>query len=196
MWQFDEPFEFAILTNEHVVSLGQYGVGGIECLITDLPYPQIDLWLDTDGRAFNWHEETDVAVVSILYDHWDIPDLNFIIGDLPFCAPRMPLGAPVKVIGYPAFAQEICPLTGMITFSRTITEGTISAYRKGLIEEIWLPYPNYFVTATIDTGNSGGIALSKDAGGLCILGIPTWLVRGRFAEQGVVQNIHNLFQDW
>lgn len=58
-----------------------------------------------------------------------------------------------------------------------------------------MPYPNYFVSAKVDSGNSGGVAFSKDSNGLCVLGIPTWLTIGNFETQGLVQNIHNVFYE-
>src|SRR3989338_2923702 len=77
---------------------------------------------------------------------------------------------------------------------RTITNGIISAHDTsvtGIFGD--LPYVNYFVSAKIDSGNSGGIAFSKDSRGLCVLGIPTWLTVGNYETQGLIQNIHNAF---
>jgi hypothetical protein len=56
-----------------------------------------------------------------------------------------------------------------------------------------LPYPNFFSTAIMDAGNSGGIALSKDSNGLCVLGIPTLVIQGEYSSEGVIQNIRNIF---
>ena len=44
-----------------------------------------------------------------------------------------------------------------------------------------------------DSGNSGGIALSKYNNKICVLGIPTWISRGTYETQGLIQNIHNVF---
>jgi hypothetical protein len=75
------------------------------------------------------------------------------------------------------------------TFSgRITTNGIISGYAPKINSE----YANYFVSAKIDSGNSGGIALSKDKNGLCVLGIPTWLNVGNYDTQGMIQNIHNI----
>ncbi len=83
--------------------------------------------------------------------------------------------------------------------SRTVTNGIISAYDNSIKFQNWgftttgsLPYGNYFVTNTIDHGNSGGIAISKYNGNLCVLGIPTWLNAGVSNNQGIVQNIQNV----
>jgi hypothetical protein len=55
-----------------------------------------------------------------------------------------------------------------------------------------LKYQNFFVSAKIDSGNSGGIALAKDGQGVCTLGLPTWLTVGNYETQGLIQNIMNL----
>lgn len=77
--------------------------------------------------------------------------------------------------------------------ARQVTEGIISGYDTSVEQPIGnLPYPNYYVSAKIDSGNSGGVALSKNSNGLCLLGVATWLSLGDFETQGVVQNIHNV----
>ena len=89
----------------------------------------------------------------------------------------------VVIIGYPAYAQH-----GPAT--QITTNGIISGFGPSAAS---LPNPNYFVSAKIDSGNSGGIALSKDENGICVLGISTWLTVGNYETQGIVQNIHNIF---
>ncbi len=124
-----------------------------------------------------------------------ITNLNYNISSLSKCENEMPLGSPIVIIGYPAFAQKEITILGykQIEAARTITNGIISAYDStdtGMYGT--LPYSNYFISAKIDSGNSGGIAFSKDENGLCILGVPTWLNIGNYDTQGLVQNIHNL----
>ena len=72
------------------------------------------------------------------------------------------------------------------------TNGTISGYDSSPQND-GLPYSNYYISATIDSGNSGGIAFSKDKNGLCLLGIPTWITTtGNYSNEGIVQNIDNI----
>lgn len=104
----------------------------------------------------------------------------------------MALNSPVVAIGFPASTMKIVE-DGAIQSTRTVTNGIISAHDESAIGDYGLPAPDYFVSAKIDSGNSGGIVLSKDSSGLCVLGIPTWVNVGNFETQGVIQNIHNIF---
>ena len=115
-------------------------------------------------------------------------DLNYSISTMKLCATTMPVGSSVMIIGYPAFAVS-SPIQK--TGFRTVTDGIISAHDTNIIVD-GLPYANYYVSAKMDGGNSGGIALSKNKDGLCLLGIPTWLSFGDYETQGMVQNIHNV----
>jgi hypothetical protein len=145
---------------------------------------------------------TDVAVLKITsplillegQQYVDIPNLNYKLSDLPLCSILHPLGSPVVVLGYPAFSEietDIGGVKGTMS-SFTITKGTISAY-DSTPQINRLPDVNYFVTAKIDSGNSGGIALSKNkVGHLCVLGIPTWISLGVYENQGIVQSMHNV----
>ena len=113
-------------------------------------------------------------------------NLNYNISSLPRCSKKMPQGSKVVIIGYPAYAQEEFTIQGLsgVSNARIITEGVISGYSSILPTS----NPNYYVSAKVDSGNSGGVALSKDEKGLCFLGIPTWLSLGNYETQGVVQN--------
>jgi hypothetical protein len=104
----------------------------------------------------------------------------------------MPVGTPIVIIGFPAYAKRNTTLSidtiGTVNvIYRTVTNGIISGYDTSQKGEA-----NYFVSAKIDNGNSGGMSLAKDADGLCILGLPTWLTVGNYETQGLIQNILNL----
>jgi len=90
-----------------------------------------------------------------------------------------------------------CPNIKINERHRIATDGIISGYTTTVNSKYIggiMPYPNYFTSAKIDSGNSGGIALSKDGNGLCILGVTTWLSVGNWEIQGIIQNIHNVFK--
>ena len=108
---------------------------------------------------------------------------------IPHCPKAMSLGLPVAVIGYPIGAMS----QGGVS-NKAVTTGIISSY-DSTPSWSWNGYPdvNYFVSAKIDEGNSGGLAISKYNGELCILGIPTWVKEGRFENMGIVQSIHNIW---
>jgi hypothetical protein len=64
-----------------------------------------------------------------------------------------------------------------------LTEGIISGKSKN----------GYFTTAKIDTGNSGGLAVAKEDGEMCIVGIPTWVSVGELDSLGIIQPIDNIY---
>lgn len=122
---------------------------------------------------------------------------NYSIGAMKICAENMPIGSPVVTIGFPAFAVKEISYKQYLTnsYSQITSNGIISGYDEAINNTNWgtLPFQNYYVSAKIDSGNSGGIAISKSSvGGLCILGIPTWVSIGNYETQGLVQNIHNV----
>lgn len=157
----------------------------------------------TFGKASR-STELDVAMYALREGFLDkdgntfglpIVDLNYKISTLNKCASEVPIGSPVVLIGFPAFAEKQVQAYGITQNKsfRTITNGIISAHDisvTGMYGK--LPYVNYFVSAKIDSGNSGGIAISKDKNGLCVLGVPTWLTIGNYETQGLIQNINNI----
>ena len=191
LWNIDETFY--VLTNKHVIDkqgscyadVGQRGdekIGGI-------------YKLDTQNVS-SWNTKTDIAILKIMYikpgseglGFAKVQDLNYSISTIKLCATTMPVGSSVMIIGYPAFSVSS---SNQQTGFRTVTDGIISAHDTNTIAD-GLPYANYYVSAKMDGGNSGGVALSKDKDGLCLLGIPTWLSFGDYETQGMVQNIHNI----
>ena len=107
----------------------------------------------------------------------------------------MSVGSPVIVIGYPAFGKQQVQVEeyNSSISSKQVTEGIISGHDTSIERPVGnLPYSNYYVSAKIDSGNSGGVVLSKDNNGLCLLGVATWLSLGNFETQGVVQNMRNV----
>lgn len=212
LWNFPDLGN-VVLTNKHVVKK-PYPYGN--CLVyvdsTDRSKKTNDFYLIGAYQVFpsynkssyriNYNVDIKALEIKQLISREDAPNflsidnLNYRISSVPKCKTEMSLGSPVVIIGYPAFTKRdtINPL-GYVQDekSRTITNGIISAYDSTVTGEYGtLPYSNYFISAKIDSGNSGGIALSKDKNGLCVLGVPTWLNVGNYDTQGVVQNIHNL----
>jgi len=199
---------YSVLTNKHVIDIpkGPYAYcrlkvadnGNIKAyknareiapgLITGW-----DWWLDEEN-VYRWNQKTDVALLKLKYEfvNGDLPDgLNYSIGSLRLCPQRMALNSPVVAIGFPASTMKAVE-GGAIQSTRTVTNGIISSHDESTVRDYGLPAPDYFVSAKIDSGNSGGIVLSKDNSGLCVLGIPTWVNVGNFENQGVIQNIHNV----
>jgi len=61
-----------------------------------------------------------------------------------------------------------------------VTEGIISgATDDGL---------NFYTSAKIDSGNSGGLAVSKINGEVCMVGVPTWVSQGQYNNLAMIQS--------
>jgi S1-C subfamily serine protease len=194
-----------VLTNYHVIDI----LGVKYCFINlqdnnEFFIGSYKLVLDP---AYNFNSSSDSAFLEI--GEWflksldksefpKIPDLNYNASELKHCGTKMSIGTKVYTIGYPAFAKQTVDVFGEEgdIEARTLTQGTITGYDKASqIPFGNLPEVDYFVSAEIDSGNSGGLAVAETNRGLCLLGIPTWVVIGDFENQGVVQNIHNIFYE-
>lgn len=190
LWNFPET-SYAVVTNKHVVK------EAISCVvsITNSANNTIGIFgIKNSVQSFN--QETDSAILSLgeslSASNVPVANYNYSIKSLPFCTSLVPVGSPMVIIGYPAYAKRDAKLTidTIGTFNviyRTVTNGIISGYDTSTKGDA-----NYFVSAKIDNGNSGGIALAKESKGLCILGLPTWLSVGNYETQGLVQNINNI----
>lgn len=203
---------YVVLTNKHVVNKPYSPAGRCWVEVSDSERSKITGNFNTIGmyglnpiERFSSksqqiiNNKEDVAVYPIEpieSEHFaQIKSLNYKISSLGRCPKEMPTGSPVVLLGFPAFAEKTVEAFGYTTNKsfRTITNGIISAHDTsvtGIFGD--LPYVNYFVSAKIDSGNSGGIAFSKNGNGLCVLGIPTWLTVGNYETQGLIQNIHNV----
>jgi len=207
LWNIPEQ-GYRILTNQHVIE-GESGACSLDITKTNnRAYGWYNVLLN---EQYRWNYVADVvtvkleinkllndAIVSMTSkqnESTPISELNYKISNLRKCPPNMSLGSPVVLIGYPVFAERVDYYEGekVVSSFRTVTNGIISAHDMSFsLIRSELPHSNYFVSAKIDSGNSGGIALSKDESGLCLLGIPTWLSIGNYETQGIVQNIHNI----
>ncbi len=187
LWNFPGTLGYAVLTNRHVITSDQchaYAPSTSEDETIGI------YWLDVEN-ATAWNNDTDIRVLKITSPVGGFPSspisvLNYRVSTLRKCTPEIAQNSSVVVIGYPSFAE-----------SRIVTNGVVSGYDDSVQYPFGnLPYPNLFVSAKIDSGNSGGIALAKEGNNLCLLGVPTWLSVGNYETQGLIQNIHNvLYQE-
>jgi hypothetical protein len=214
---------YTVLTNEHVLednhltTKDNQGVPtGLEDQLTiknacsvSLDGDQSDDYYLPIGSKYQWNKEADEADLPIQFNTGGyapssftppVRDLNYSISNLRLCPATIPVGAPVAVIGFPdyAIASTTTYADGVSSTQEQDYEITTTGMISGLITNnldtgAALPYPNFFTTAILDAGNSGGIALSKDSNGLCVLGIPTLVIQGEYSSEGVVQNIRNIF---
>ena len=203
LWSFPNG-TYDVVTNEHVIA------GDDDCILW-IPNPnktsEDTYYLDL-SNVRNWNSIADEAVVPILTPSEaaadghlkttgvnDIPvnQLNYSISSLRDCPRTMPSNAPVTVVGYPAFSTINVSDNPDGAFKNQITTNGVISGNYTTYQSDGLPDVDYYISATIDSGNSGGVAFSKDANGLCLLGIPTWItLTGNFTNEGIVQNINNI----
>lgn len=203
-WKFDKN-SYSVISNKHVfTSLIHDEAVGDFCngIINDINNIGLGLL-----RLFpNTHSVLSSTADIISTRIWTIPseraanEFNYSLSSLNRCPNDIPIGSPVAVIGYPASGEQKLNYDSSYgydhyQFQRIVTDGKISGYLGvDLITNDYIPVANYYVSATLDSGNSGGIALSKNKDGLCLLGVPTWLKLGNYETQGIVQNINNIFK--
>jgi len=190
LWTFKEV-PHAVVTNYHVVK------DATKCAISITNSANATTGLfAVKGSILTFNKNTDEAILeigaSISPTSVPLDNYNYALSKLRQCTTNMAVGSPTVIIGYPAYAKRDSTITvdsiGTVNvIYRTTTNGIISGYDTSQKGE-----PNYFVSAKIDNGNSGGMAIAKDSSGLCILGLPTWLTVGNYETQGLVQNIKNI----
>ena len=182
LWKF--PNMYAAVTNNHVIA------GNDSCTLTVIDNYNLDL-----SKTVVWNSRADEAVIPISGPTESyfpaVSELNYKISSLRYCPSDMPQGSPVAIIGYPASAATA--FAGSVYRGRTVTSSIISGYGSpnGTNPSDWTS-PSYYISPTIDSGNSGGVAISKDQNGMCLLGIPTWVSTGNYANEGIVQDINNV----
>ena len=196
-WSFGSSILFGenknsyILTNKHVITSNS-----CETFI-DLTDKKIDgksygaYYINSTNVSFK--DDLDVIMMQIGSEMVASPakeNLNYKITNLRRCPAKLALNSPVAIVGFPVTTQF---QEGYETSARTITNGVVSAYKHPY--SVGIMNDNYFITAKVDSGNSGGAAFSKDEKGLCFMGIPTSLSIGNYETQGIVLNIHNIFEN-
>ncbi len=206
LWSFSDG-SYNVLTNKHVVA------GSDVCVIWTPDNSGVistsngTYYLDLDNEK-SWNDIADEAVFPLLmpknYDstltnigafNLPISSLNYKVSELRYCDNTISQASPVMVIGYPAFSSINSMDNESGVFKNQIsTNGIISGYDSSSKSK-GLPHSNYYVSSIIDSGNSGGVAFSKDSRGMCLLGLPTWIVTGNYSNQGLVQNINNVTWD-
>ncbi len=190
LWNFSEV-PYAVVTNYHVVK----GADKCAISITNSANTTIGMFA-LEGEILTFNQTTDEAILTIgkgiSSTNVPVANYNYSLANLRKCPNSMPVGTPVVIMGFPAYAKRDSTITitsiGTVNaVYRATTNGIISGYDTSQKGE-----PNYFVSAKIDNGNSGGMAIAKDTSGLCVLGLPTWLTVGNYETQGLVQNILNI----
>ena len=196
-------YSYIVVTNQHVVDSPVYN----ECRITVIDDDNLSLGIYVFGSLLRWKYNDDSDVTFSYIDNkfaeerlesTDINKLNYKISDLPHCKEKAKISSKIYAIGFPVFSESAVSFfdNSGTTYYRIITDGIISGLDDSAKEPFGdLPYSNYFITATIDSGSSGGPVFIEESGDLCLLGILTWVSLGDYETQGVVQNIHNIYYE-
>lgn len=152
------------------------------------------------------NDDVDIAILTPEYNNGiekENQPLDKGGEPIPTCG-EVATGKKVYIFGYPSSSDSFVPSPdpgGPIwskehlawyneiddyrqTRNLILSEGIISGNRGS----------NYFTTAKIDAGNSGGLAVSKENGLICIIGIPTWVSVGQYDTLGVIQPIQNVIK--
>ncbi|OGI56980.1 hypothetical protein A2906_02960 [Candidatus Nomurabacteria bacterium RIFCSPLOWO2_01_FULL_37_25] len=195
IWKYDSNYQF--LTNYHVIE----GAKGCQLIYSNPNNSDTEesngvfYDLDIDNALVEINDIVDYAIIklkkiSFISESSDEPpsvDKNFTS-----CPKYLPLATSVFVIGFPATTQTTTQTqAGDVTsINLTVTNGIISSYDDNPTSTY--PDYNYFITAKIDSGNSGGLAIAGYKNNLCVMGIPTAVKLGNYEIQGMIQSINNI----
>lgn len=195
VWMYNEEYQF--LTNYHVIE------GAKQCQLlysirntntnTENQFAIFDL--NIDNARYESNSIVDYAIVGLKKISDDtLPKgrQSPLSSSLKPCQKILPLSTPVFVIGFPVTTETTTQTSvgAVESVNLTVTDGVISAYDNRPTSNY--PDYNYFVTAKIDSGNSGGLAVAKQQNNFCVMGIPTAVKIGNYETQGMVQSINNI----
>ncbi len=113
---------------------------------------------------------------------------SYLLKYYPTCPDTSIIGVKVYVFGYPGSAFEYA--TGpeydepeLLERNLIVFDGLISGKDSN---------GDFYTTAKIDAGVSGGLAVAKINGEICIVGIPTWISSGDYENIGIIQSFEKI----
>jgi len=162
-----QTVHWEVYTNAHVVFPGLEPGGSCTVYIPVAPdyFPAIAVPVRISHMSDSY-PEIDFAILSPI-------DSQLSFSDFPYAACSAidnTIGDSVRVFGYPSSGGS----------TLTVTEGIVSGQQFSTYG------PIFKVSAKIDTGNSGGVAINTDK--QCSIGIPTWALAGEVEGLGYVQS--------
>jgi len=101
-----------------------------------------------------------------------------LLKNYPPCSKEKIIGSKVYIFGYPATGIDSDKKPFRTNLNLIVSTGIISGTDS---------HENYYTDAKIDSGSSGGLAVSKIDGEICIVGIPTWASEGNIETLGMIQ---------
>ena len=197
--------KYAVLTDNHFVKnhkrclLDLSKTNDIKSLTRLTIYPSV---------GFSYNNFSGSRVVRILGFEHEHQELNYGIGKINTCSQNHPIGSVVYATGYRIISittKEYDPVGHFIKYYQPIVRaGIISSTTKNNNKEA---FDNYFISPVspvseyfdsdiseyFDSGMSGGPAFSKDKDGICLLGMNSYFLEGKYANQQGIENIHNIF---
>jgi S1-C subfamily serine protease len=163
--------EGGILTNYHVVADAEVCLITLPNIISGTPE---EIYVATPLIVPQLSKQYDLAFLKITEAfiddrgkaHGIFPKKFKTFTESPFCSGYVPkLGDEIRIYGYPVTSGG---------YNLTITDGVISSFSSdGLI----------LTSAKVDSGNSGGLAITKDG---CLVGIPSAIFTGKYQNLGVI----------
>jgi len=109
-----------------------------------------------------------------------------LLKNYPPCPKEKIIGSNIYIFGYPATGEEEQKKSNTDIFI-PIPPNRNLIVSTGIISGID-SHENYYTDAKIDSGSSGGLAVSKINGEICIVGIPTWASIGNIETLGMIQS--------
>lgn len=166
--------------NPKYISTAKYRPGAYLLDLTNISRPNVNLDFAIVPVLDNVNAKKIANKVdgAPLDEYLPVNQLDYRVGNLKNCSGIPPIGTAVAILGYPASSLNIEEFQP----PESVTTGIISGYTSG----------NYLVSARVDHGNSGGLALGKEGGKICFLGMPTWIVSGQNESAGIVQNVSSV----
>ncbi|MDP2938537.1 MAG: hypothetical protein Q8O13_00415 [Candidatus Omnitrophota bacterium] len=138
-----------------------------------------------------------------------IPDnilQSLLLKNYPVCSSEKIIGTKIYVFGYPSSAYEW--ETSEQRRERYVEHGWDTSILDKLGDYVSVTERNliifdgiisgkdsngdFYTTAKIDAGVSGGLAVAKINGEICIVGIPTWLSGGTYENMGIIQSFEKI----
>lgn len=173
----NELFDISLLwpVDEKMFSEGTIITRYQQQYINDLPIADIDIApLNNNGEAYKICDPIEVGTKIYVFGYPSSGDTE------------MP---PVLIKDIPDKNYDNSSSNFNKSRNLVVTEGIVSGFQEN----------NYLTTAQIDTGNSGGLAVSKKDGKICLIGIPTWVSIGDIQALGVIQPFSKIYDagiDW
>jgi hypothetical protein len=135
LWKFAEVPQ-AVLTNYHVIGTNN------TCVVqmTDTSNNVTGIF-SLSGPIYTYNQDTDTAILGIgkAVTSWSVPiaNYNYSIAQTRKCPSTLPVGSPVVIVGFPAYAKRdstiSVPTIGNVqAVYRSVTNGIVSGYDTSL----------------------------------------------------------------